>query len=428
LARLTLDQDIAALADFNDLIRLNPRVAAYFDNRRAAYMKLKRPSEALSDANAAVVLAPKHAFVYHSRAGVLRATGDLNGALQDYSTAIGLAPERPEHAFRWNDRGSVHYELGNFGPAIADFSKTLSFDPNFGFARKFRAMALVKIGDVERGRAELQYFLQKEPGDDEARVFLSRLDGGNAVQQAISLPKLEPSSVQRRVALVIGNAAYKHASSLQNPERDAVAIAAALRMNGFASVRLETNLSRDRTIAVLREFARAADTADWAVVYYSGHGLERQGINYMVPVDAELKFDRDIGLEAIDLDKVMNAVEGARKLKLVILDACRDNPFVSRMKSTSGSVRSVGRGLAQVEPDAGTLIVYAAKHGQVAMDGDGANSPLVSALLPRLQTPNIEIRRLFDLVRDDVIAATGGKQQPFTYGSLSGSVDFFFKN
>lgn len=122
----------------------------------------------------------------------------------------------------------------------------------------------------------------------------------------------------------------------------------------------------------------------------------------------------------------MNATEGAKKLRLILLDACRNNPFVNQIQRSVAS-RSIGRGLAQVEPDAGMLVVYSAKHGQVALDGEGgANSPFVSALVKRLATPQIEIRKLFDLVRDDVMAATGRQQQPFSYGSVPGAEDFYF--
>jgi len=178
--------------------------------------------------------------------------------------------------------------------------------------------------------------------------------------------------------------------------------------------------------SALAEFSKLADTADWAAVYYSGHGIESRGENYMIPIDAELKVDRDVELETVEVTKVLSAIEGARKIKLVILDACRDNPFLDQMKRTVAT-RSITRGLAPIEADAGVLIVYAAKHGETALDGDGNHSPFATALINRLQTPNLEIRRLFDLVRDDVLATTGRRQQPFTYGSVSGSEDFFFQ-
>jgi uncharacterized caspase-like protein len=176
---------------------------------------------------------------------------------------------------------------------------------------------------------------------------------------------------------------------------------------------------------VLREFAAVAEKADWAVVYFAGHGIEIGGTNYLIPIDAKLSFDRDVPFEAIPMDNVMSAVAGAKRLRLVLLDACRDNPFVNQMSRTVAG-RSIGRGLAQIEPEAGTLVVFAAKHGQIALDGEKQNSPFASALVKRVLTPGLEVRRLFDHVRDDVLELTGRRQQPFSYGSLPGREDFFF--
>jgi uncharacterized caspase-like protein len=155
--------------------------------------------------------------------------------------------------------------------------------------------------------------------------------------------------------------------------------------------------------------------------------MEIGGVNYLIPVDAKLLSDRDVGFEAVPLDQALNAAERAKKLRLVILDACRDNPFVNQMKRTLTSAsRSVSRGLASIEPDAGTLVVYSAKDGETALDGDGSNSPFASAFVKNLQMPGLEVRRLFDVVRDDVMELTDRRQKPFSYGSVSGRQDFYF--
>ena len=185
-----------------------------------------------------------------------------------------------------------------------------------------------------------------------------------------------------RVALVIGNSSYSTVGKLPNAKSDAEKIAESLRRIGFSTVTVNFDLSREKITEALRAFAAQADRADWAVVYYAGHGIEFGGANYLVPIDARLVSDRDISFEAVALDQVLLAVEGAQKLRLVILDACRDNPFASNMRRTIAN-RSVGRGLARVEPDGATLVAYAAKDGQVAQDGDGGNSPFASALAKR---------------------------------------------
>jgi hypothetical protein len=236
-----------------------------------------------------------------------------------------------------------------------------------------------------------------------------------------------PANGGRRIALVIGNSAYRNVPALTNPQHDAALVADALKRTGFESVNLQIDVGRDRLVDALRSFAQQAETADWAVVYYAGHGMEIGGVNYLIPIDAKIASDRDIGFEAVPLDQVLNAAERAKKLRLVILDACRDNPFASQMKRTmTVASRSVSRGLAAVEPEAGSLVVFAAKDGETALDGDGANSPFATAFLKNLQTPGLEVRRLFDFVRDDVMDATERKQKPFSYGSISGRQDFYF--
>ena len=251
---------------------------------------------------------------------------------------------------------------------------------------------------------------------------------GPAPPASAALPPSVSSSAYsplRRIALVVGNSNYQNEAPLKNPANDVSLLAASLKKAGFQSVIVKKDQTREQLISTIIDFATQADSADWAMIYYSGHGIEYNGVNYMIPVDARLKVDRDIDLEAVDVNRVTAALEGARKLSLLILDSCRSNPFIGGMRRTVGS-RSVGRGLAPMEPDAGTLVVYAAKHGQEALDGAGDNSPFAEALANRILTPNLDVRRLFDLVRDDVMDVTNRKQQPFSYGSLSGREDFYF--
>ncbi|MGI9464716.1 MAG: caspase family protein, partial [Aestuariivirgaceae bacterium] len=221
----------------------------------------------------------------------------------------------------------------------------------------------------------------------------------------------------RRVALVIGNSAYKHVSQLPNPRNDAADLGHTLQQVGF-EVELQNDLTFDALRRSLRDFSDRAAGAEMALVYFAGHGIEVDKHNYLIPVDARLKTDRDVPFEAVPLDFVLAAVEGAKNLRLVLLDACRNNPFAASMKVTSAT-RSIGRGLSRVEPTAGTLVSFAAKEGTTADDGEGRNSPYTSALISNLTQPGLEINFLFRKVRDHVVNATGGRQEPFTYGSLS---------
>jgi uncharacterized caspase-like protein len=223
---------------------------------------------------------------------------------------------------------------------------------------------------------------------------------------------------EKRVALVIGNSGYKAVTALQNPANDSADIARALEALDF-EVELVSDLTFDKMRRSLRSFSKRASGADVALVFYAGHGIEVDGQNYLIPVDARLESSDDVDYEALPLNLVMGSLNGAKKLKLVLLDACRNNPFIAGMK-TSGAKRAIGRGLARVEPSVGTLVGFAAKEGTTASDGDGRNSPYTKALLEHLDEPGLEINLLFRKVRDSVLSQTNGEQEPFTYGSLPG--------
>jgi uncharacterized caspase-like protein len=229
-----------------------------------------------------------------------------------------------------------------------------------------------------------------------------------------------PALAEKRVALVIGNSSYDKVARLPNPANDAALVAETFKSAGFDSVDLRRDLKIADMRRVLRDFIAKSRDADVAVVYYAGHGIEIDGTNYLVPVDAVLESDTDIYDEAMSLDRVLVAVEPAKKLRLVILDACRDSPFTKSMKRTVAS-RAIGRGLAKVEPTSpNTLIAYASKAGSTASDGDGKNSPFTTALVNHVVKPGLDLRRAFGYVRDDVLKSTGNKQEPFVYGSLGG--------
>jgi hypothetical protein len=230
------------------------------------------------------------------------------------------------------------------------------------------------------------------------------------------------ASADRRVALVIGNSAYKNASTLANTINDATAIA-----NLFKSVGFEVVLSRNDLGVVdfkraVREFLLTAETADIAVVYYAGHGIEIGGNNYLIPVDARLGRDYDVDDEAVSLERIIWALQPVKRLRLILLDACRDNPFPTKLRSAGITRATVTGGLAKIQDvSADTLVAFAAKAGSTSYDGDGANSPYATALLRHLAEPGLDVRIALGRVRDEVLAMTGGRQEPFIYGSLGGA-------
>ena len=223
-----------------------------------------------------------------------------------------------------------------------------------------------------------------------------------------------------RVALVVGNSAYEHIGRLPNPENDATDLDAALRRLGF-EVTVVRDADRTALTGALRAFTRRSADADVALVFYAGHGMEMDGVNYLLPVNARLERDTDVRFETVTLDDMLASTAGAG-LRLVILDACRNNPLVRSMQRTvrsrnvsNGSFGAVNEDLLEDQ----TLVAYSAAAGTTADDGDGRNSPYAAALLAHLEDP-VEIGILFRRVRARVLSTTSGRQRPHEYGALVG--------
>jgi uncharacterized caspase-like protein len=225
---------------------------------------------------------------------------------------------------------------------------------------------------------------------------------------------------EKRVALVVGVSKYQQVPQLANPARDAEAVSALFKRIGFDVVEARYDLGIADLRHAIRDFFDVAKDADMAVVYYAGHGIEVDGNNYLIPADAKLVSDFDIEDETISLDRILRGLDGAKRLKLVILDACRDNPFAKTMKRSTAN-RAIGRGLAKVEPAmSDTLIAFAAKAGAVASDGDKDHSPFAAALIKYIAEPGLDLRIAFGRIRDEVLKTTANRQEPFVYGSLGG--------
>ncbi|MGO9546817.1 MAG: caspase family protein [Rhodomicrobium sp.] len=236
-----------------------------------------------------------------------------------------------------------------------------------------------------------------------------------------------PAAAAKRVALVIGNAAYVQAGALTNPVNDAASMAKSLTQSGF-DVILGLDVDRRAFDEKLRAFSRALEDADAAVLFYAGHGLQVGGKNYLVPVDASLKSERDLDFEAVSLDFVLRQMEVGRegKTNIVFLDACRDNPLARNLARSMGT-RSVaiGQGLAEVHTGVGTFIAYSTQPGNVALDGAGGNSPFSAALASRIQEPGRNLTALMIEVRKSVLKETDGRQVPWDHSALTS--DFFFQ-
>jgi uncharacterized caspase-like protein len=243
-----------------------------------------------------------------------------------------------------------------------------------------------------------------------------------------ALPPVVPPAAEHgpRVALVIGNGAYANVTPLVNPPNDAHDVAAALRNLGFKVIE-GYDLDGTKMRGKIAEFGAALPGSGVALFYYAGHGMQVSGKNYLVPTDARLERPSALSTEAIEVDSVLADMETEKRVNLVFLDACRDNPLSRSLARSFGASRSsaVSQGLAQLNSGIGTLITFATSPDTVALDGEGRNSPFTTALLKYIGTPGLEIRSMLTRVRADVIQTTHEKQVPWDHSSLTG--DFYFR-
>lgn len=221
----------------------------------------------------------------------------------------------------------------------------------------------------------------------------------------------QPAAADRRVALVIGNGAYLHAPHLPNPPHDAEDVGAALKRTGFETI-VGLDLDKNKMEDAAIKFARAARNADVAVFYYSGHALQYAGVNYLIPVDAELADEADLR-RATRVDDILEDLKQAKNLRILVLDSCRDNPLADQLKRSIGTTRSaaIQRGLAKIESPDGTIISYSTQAGRTAADGDGRNSPYTTAFLRHVEEKE-DISAVFHHISADVYATSGGGQVP----------------
>jgi tetratricopeptide (TPR) repeat protein len=477
-----------AIADLDRAIKLFPNYANFYKHRGDIFRAKGDHDSAIADYDQAIRLDPKYIDAYNSRGDTYEAKGDHADALavHDEARKIAAAPVGIDDritcingtgdeaiaacgnlirqtsnnvvvsflygstvghfdqatAYTW--RGKAYFDKADYDRAIADYDQAIRLKAGYTDAYKSRGDAYEAKGDHARALADYNQALLLDPTLVDARQDRDRVQSALTSQQnpakpLASIPQPDtfpvtppqpnspPITPERRVALVIGNSAYRSVPALPNPRRDATAVAEALRQAGFQTVELAVDLDRDAVVKALRVFRAKADSADWALVYFAGHGIEINGTNYVIPVDAKLDDDRDVTTDAVSYEELLQAVRDAKALRLIVLDACRINPFRERMHRSIALRDATNRGLkAPPETEPGTLTVFSAKEGDVAEDGDGVNSPFTRAFVDQLKVPGVEVRRVFDNVRDEVIEATRRRQQPFTYGSLPGRKDFFF--
>jgi tetratricopeptide (TPR) repeat protein len=434
-----------AIADYTAALRINPKAAGIYSNRGNALQLKGDLARALSDHNRAVTLDPKDATYWYNRAGALRENGELDKALADAFKARALMPKLAQaHA----EIGLIYRLKNDLKRAMAAYDQALAIDPNLISAYAARGLAHESAGDVASAKRDFQTALNIATGavvkgassgattyfdagshryHEIARARLAVLNQSGA---APAQPQRTEVGSDRRVALVIGNGAYRSAGALANPAKDATAIARNLKSMGF-EVSEGIDLDRAAMTRLIGDFLRSATNAKVALLFYAGHGMQIDGKNYLLPVDARIENGAELAADMTDLDTILAALDDQARTNIVILDACRDNPMANDVTKVAGLSRSVKVRSGLAAPSglgkggttgAGTLLAFATAPGQVALDGDRDNSPFSSALIRHIATPGLEVQQIMTRVRAEVVAATRSKQVPWTNSSLLGEV------
>jgi tetratricopeptide (TPR) repeat protein len=447
-----------AISDFNDALRIGPPSGSIFHNRGNAWRAKGDYPRAIADYDEAIRLMPKNAYSYQNRGSARQALGDLDGALADINDAIRFDPALPSPLV---NRTVIWRAKGNYERAIADGTEAIRLakanvpvnvmtPPNSVLISAYiqRGLAYEANGDFEHAREDFNATLAGLASDAgskanqaTAKVRLSLLSDpvapsspaapSDQKETVTTTPATAAgTSAGRRVALVIGNGAYAHVKALPNPPNDARSVAKSLRDIGFA-VSEGIDLDRAAMQKTTRDFLRDAARSQVALVYYAGHGVQIDGRNYLVPVDAELHAGAKFTDGMIDMDTILAGLDDQVRTNILILDACRNNPLEPQVVASAAPDRAIEAGSGLAAPTAlgtgatlgaGTLIAFASAPGKVALDGEGANSPFSAALSRHIGTPGLEVQQMLTRVRAEVVSTTKNKQVPWSNSSLLGEV------
>ncbi|WP_128926823.1 caspase family protein [Bradyrhizobium guangxiense] len=455
-----------AISDFDDALKLGPPSGTIFHNRGNAWRGKQDYAKAIADYDMAIKADPKSAFSFQNRGLSKEALGDLDGALSDINQAIRLDPSLPQPLINrtaiWRARGDLDRAIADGTEAIrlakdkppvnimtppnsvlisGYIHRALAYEAKGDYAHAtddYRATLAITASDAgskaNQATARVRLSLVTEPAAPPPRDAPSpttQPTSAPAPQQTGATPAPSPAPAIRgtRMALVVGNGAYAHVKALPNPANDARAVAKSLRDIGF-TVAEGIDLDRAAMQRMTREFLREAARAQIAVVYYAGHGVQVDGRNYLIPVDVELKPGTAMTAAMIDMDTIMAGLDDQVRTNILIFDACRNNPMAQQVAS-AGTNRAIEGASGLAAPTslgsgatlgAGTLIAFATAPGQVALDGEGANSPFSAALSRHIGTPGLEVQQMLTRVRAEVVSSTKNKQVPWSNSSLLGEV------
>jgi len=438
-----------AIQDTDAVVRLAPNLPAVFYVRALIYGDKNDYDRKLAELNQAISLSPNVAIYYIERGIVLERKGLFDNARADFEDAIRLDPTNP---VGFKDRGLARRRKGDLEGALADYDQAIKLDPQYNAAYTERGRLYEALNNPVAARASYESaaalppkYETGKPAIDTARARLAALNGTAGVTPPPSPTPVPPAPTpppkpvvtppspvvvppppipgpqivaSRKLALVLGNSAYQR-QPLRNPNNDARAMAQTLRQIGFQVID-GYDLDYAGMRRVISDFAIKASTAQLALVFYAGHGLGIAGHNYLVPIDAKMESTVAANFELFDLDQIIASVDDPARTTIIILDACRNNPF-----ATQATARAMtrGGGLAGYDSvSAGMLIAFATRPGQVAKDGVGDHSPFTAALLKYITTPNLEILDMLRRVRRDVLQETNGEQITWDNESLFGNV------
>jgi tetratricopeptide (TPR) repeat protein len=397
-----------AIADYDRAIQIEPNnINAYFGRSLARYSKSDLDG-AIADYDQTIRLEPTYSDAYFNRGLVRYDKGDFDGAIADYDQAIRLNPKDP---LAYDNRGDAQKDKGDLDAAIADYDQAIRLDPSFAAAYTGRGLAYEAKKDSVRARADFSAALAAPENSENGKWA-----------HDMARRHLTGTSSGKRIALVIGNSTYTNVPRLANPVNDARLMAETLRALGFVLVGNGAQLDLDKAAfdKMVQRFGIESRGADVGLFYYAGHGMQLRGSNYLIPVDANPTHEADVDFQMLDANLVLRQMADAgTKLNLVILDACRNNPFGGR------GLRATESGLALMLAPEGTLISFATQPGSVALDGYEGNSPFSKALAQIIRKPGLNIFGTFNEVGLAVASATGNAQRPwFSTSPIKGN--FYF--
>jgi tetratricopeptide (TPR) repeat protein len=399
--------------------------------RGMAYAQKGESQKAFAEYETALQLDPKNGGAYFQRALLKSNLADIDGAIPDYDKVLEL---NPSDASAYRNRGILYYRKREYARALADHEKSISLGNTTSQAYHSRGLTYEALGkrdlaiaDYRRALAAPDHPDVAGSGREAAARALTRLGVQTSAETKSdsvtgSTPPPSPVVQGKRVALVVGNSAYQFTEPLPNPQHDARAVAAALRRLGFDVIEV-LDADVEKLAGRVRDFSRALKGATVGLFYYAGHGLQVNGVNYLVPVDAKLAEEADATYETVEINDVLKHMERQAKMNVVILDACRNNPLARDLARSMGTrSASIGQGLAEIRSGVGTLIAFATQPGNVALDGTGEHSPFTAALLRHLEVPGLDFTDVLRRVRKDVLEETKGKQVPWDHSSLTSAL------